>query len=132
MSFPLSSQLNRMTTLKKKDVYTRTPPTPSTTFSSSVSSSSPSSSASPSWISTVSPPGSTRSVLDLILSSTLRSTDVASAPQPEEDEPSPTTVRRRSDVSRWVSAVEGYVILRDLDRYLCRLVRDYTLLRAKS
>ncbi|XP_058239102.1 uncharacterized protein LOC131348298 [Hemibagrus wyckioides] len=122
----VNSQLNRMTTLKKKDVYTHTPPTPSTTFSTSVSSSSSSS------ISTISPPGSTRSVLDLILSSTLRSTDVRSAPQPEEDEPSPTTVQQRSDSSQWVSAVEGYVILRDLERYLCRLVRDYTLLRAKS
>ncbi|XP_072531593.1 uncharacterized protein [Salminus brasiliensis] len=36
-----------------------------------------------------------------------------------------------SGPSRWVSRLEGYVILRDLERYLSRLARDYTLLRAK-
>ncbi|KAG9282124.1 hypothetical protein AMEX_G737 [Astyanax mexicanus] len=36
-----------------------------------------------------------------------------------------------SGPSRWVSRLEGYVILRDLERYLTKLARDYTLLRAK-
>ncbi|XP_017569335.1 uncharacterized protein LOC108437023 [Pygocentrus nattereri] len=36
-----------------------------------------------------------------------------------------------SQPTRWVSRLEGYVILRDLERYLSRLARDYTLLRAK-
>ncbi|XP_062845235.1 uncharacterized protein LOC134303691 [Trichomycterus rosablanca] len=36
-----------------------------------------------------------------------------------------------SGPSRWVSRLEGYVILRDLERYLSRLVRDYALLQAK-
>ncbi|KAK3527252.1 hypothetical protein QTP86_015751, partial [Hemibagrus guttatus] len=91
----VNSQLNSLSTLKKKDIYTQTPPTPSTTFSTSVSSSTSSSSST----STVSPPGSTRSVLDLILSSTLRSTDVTSVPQREEGEPSSTTVQQKSDSS---------------------------------
>ncbi|XP_051978016.1 uncharacterized protein LOC127639805 [Xyrauchen texanus] len=33
--------------------------------------------------------------------------------------------------SRWVQHLRGYVILRDLERYLSRLARDYTLLQAK-
>uniref|UniRef100_A0A4W4EXR4 Ciliary neurotrophic factor n=1 Tax=Electrophorus electricus TaxID=8005 RepID=A0A4W4EXR4_ELEEL len=36
-----------------------------------------------------------------------------------------------SGSSRWVSRLEGYVILRDLELYLGRLARDYTLLSAK-
>uniref|UniRef100_A0A3B4C3Z3 Ciliary neurotrophic factor n=1 Tax=Pygocentrus nattereri TaxID=42514 RepID=A0A3B4C3Z3_PYGNA len=34
-----------------------------------------------------------------------------------------------SQPTRWVSRLEGYVILRDLERYLSRLARDYTLLK---
>ncbi|XP_065122809.1 uncharacterized protein [Paramisgurnus dabryanus] len=36
-----------------------------------------------------------------------------------------------SGTSRWVQHLKGYVILRDLERYLSRLARDYTILRAK-
>ncbi|XP_026888006.2 uncharacterized protein LOC113591630 [Electrophorus electricus] len=42
-----------------------------------------------------------------------------------------TTARGGSGSSRWVSRLEGYVILRDLELYLGRLARDYTLLSAK-
>lgn len=78
--------------------------------------------------STVSPPA-TRSALDLILASTtLRATAArgqASSGTAQQSAPKPPT-------SQWVSVLEGYVILRDLERYLSRLVRDYTLLRTKS
>ncbi|GAA6102248.1 uncharacterized protein LOC113650951 [Tachysurus ichikawai] len=117
----VNSQLLSMSTLNK-------PPPTSTTVSSSTSRPS----ASSITTSTVSPPGSTRSALDLILSITPRSTDVPSVPQHRERESSPGPVQQKSDTSRWMSVLEGYVILRDLERYLCRLVRDYTLLRAKS
>lgn len=32
----------------------------------------------------------------------------------------------------WDSRVEGYVILRDLDRYLTKLARDFLLLASKA
>lgn len=34
-------------------------------------------------------------------------------------------------MSRWVLHLNGYVILRDLERYLSRLARDYTVLQTK-
>lgn len=34
-------------------------------------------------------------------------------------------------MSRWVLQLNGYVILRDLERYLSRLARDYTVLQTK-
>ncbi|KAL6463273.1 hypothetical protein MHYP_G00276640 [Metynnis hypsauchen] len=43
----------------------------------------------------------------------------------------PKLTAQVSQPTRWVSRLEGYVILRDLERYLSRLARDYTLLRAK-
>uniref|UniRef100_A0A8C1MV32 Ciliary neurotrophic factor n=2 Tax=Cyprinus carpio TaxID=7962 RepID=A0A8C1MV32_CYPCA len=33
--------------------------------------------------------------------------------------------------SRWIQHLKGYVILRDLERYLSRLARDYAMLQAK-
>lgn len=66
--------------------------------------------------SSVSPP-STQSALDLIQSSTQLREVQHNAPKPAS--------------SQWVTVLEGYVILRDLERYLSRLVRDYTLLRSK-
>lgn len=36
-----------------------------------------------------------------------------------------------SGTSRWVQHLKGYVILRDLERFLSRLARDYTILQAK-
>ncbi|XP_053086638.1 uncharacterized protein LOC113531477 [Pangasianodon hypophthalmus] len=128
--FALSSQLLSINTLKKDD-YTHTPPSTTTTSSSTSRPSVPSTSTS---TSTVSPPGSTLSALDLILSSTLRTTAVPSVTQPRKGEPSPGTVQENTPKavsSQWMSVLEGYVILRDLERYLSRLVRDYTLLRAK-
>ncbi|KAI4891866.1 hypothetical protein NFI96_025125 [Prochilodus magdalenae] len=43
----------------------------------------------------------------------------------------PKLTTQVSGPSRWVSRLEGYVILRDLERYLSRLARDYALLQAK-
>ncbi|XP_053341184.1 uncharacterized protein LOC128512080 [Clarias gariepinus] len=106
-----NSQLLSISTLKKMDDNTNTPP-PTTRLTN------PSSSIS------ISPSGS---ALDRILSSTLRTTDVPSVTQPrqvQKQAPKPAS-------SQWVSVLEGYVILRDLERYLSRLVRDYTLLQAK-
>uniref|UniRef100_A0A3B1IUU0 Ciliary neurotrophic factor n=1 Tax=Astyanax mexicanus TaxID=7994 RepID=A0A3B1IUU0_ASTMX len=40
----------------------------------------------------------------------------------------PAPLPALSGPSRWVSRLEGYVILRDLERYLTKLARDYTLL----
>ncbi|XP_027015332.1 uncharacterized protein LOC113650951 [Tachysurus fulvidraco] len=120
----VNSQLLSMST-------SNTPP-PTSTLSTTISSSTSRPSASPISTSTASPPGSTRSALDLILSITPRSIDVQSVPRHGQREPSPGPVQQKPDTSRWMSVLEGYVILRDLDRYLCRLVRDYTLLRAKS
>lgn len=36
-----------------------------------------------------------------------------------------------AETSRWIQHLKGYVILRDLERYLSRLARDYALLQAK-
>lgn len=36
-----------------------------------------------------------------------------------------------AEASRWIQHLRGYVILRDLERYLSRLARDYTVLQAK-
>uniref|UniRef100_A0A671S7A2 Cardiotrophin-2-like n=2 Tax=Sinocyclocheilus anshuiensis TaxID=1608454 RepID=A0A671S7A2_9TELE len=36
-----------------------------------------------------------------------------------------------SETSRWIQHLRGYVILRDLERYLSRLARDYAVLQAK-
>ncbi|KAK2911907.1 hypothetical protein QQF64_027772 [Cirrhinus molitorella] len=36
-----------------------------------------------------------------------------------------------AETSRWVQHLRGYVILRDLERYLSRLARDYAVLQAK-
>ncbi len=36
-----------------------------------------------------------------------------------------------AEASRWIQHLRGYVILRDLERYLSRLARDYAVLRAK-
>ncbi|XP_073695607.1 uncharacterized protein [Garra rufa] len=36
-----------------------------------------------------------------------------------------------AETSRWVQHLRGYVILRDLERYLSRLSRDYAVLQAK-
>ncbi|XP_051955315.1 uncharacterized protein LOC127624569 [Xyrauchen texanus] len=41
------------------------------------------------------------------------------------------TTALSSGSSRWVQHLRGYVILRDLERYLSRLARDYTALQAK-
>nr|XP_055055752.1 uncharacterized protein LOC129440416 [Misgurnus anguillicaudatus] len=51
-------------------------------------------------------------------------------------ESQPSVDKQKTDVlssgtSRWVQHLKGYVILRDLERYLSRLARDYTILRAK-
>lgn len=133
-SFIPSSQLHSISMLKKKDDSTHTPP-PTSTFSRLINPTSTTSSNSrpnipSSSTSTVSPAASTRSALDLILSST-----VPSANQPKQGEPSLGKVQQNAPKpvsSQWVSVLEGYVILRDLEHYLSRLARDYTLLRAKS
>uniref|UniRef100_A0A672PMP0 Uncharacterized LOC107596189 n=1 Tax=Sinocyclocheilus grahami TaxID=75366 RepID=A0A672PMP0_SINGR len=36
-----------------------------------------------------------------------------------------------AETSRWIQHLRGYVILRDLERYLSRLSRDYAVLQAK-
>ncbi|XP_026066896.1 uncharacterized protein LOC113049076 [Carassius auratus] len=36
-----------------------------------------------------------------------------------------------AETSRWIQHLKGYVILRDLERYLRRLARDYAVLQAK-
>ncbi|XP_026105351.1 uncharacterized protein LOC113077106 [Carassius auratus] len=36
-----------------------------------------------------------------------------------------------AETSRWIQHLRGYVILRDLERYLSRLARDYAVLQAK-
>ncbi|XP_051531882.1 uncharacterized protein LOC127427950 [Myxocyprinus asiaticus] len=41
------------------------------------------------------------------------------------------TTALSSGLSRWVQHLRGYVILRDLEQYLSRLARDYTVLQAK-
>lgn len=116
----VNSQLHSISTLKNEDDNTHAPP-PTTTSSST---------------STVSSPGSARPALEPIRSSTLRTKDVPqSVTPPREDASSPVAVQQNAPEpvsSQWVSVLEGYVILRDLERYLSRLVRDYTLLRAKS
>ncbi len=36
-----------------------------------------------------------------------------------------------AEASRWIQHLRGYVILRDLERYLSRLARDYAVLQVK-
>ncbi|XP_043095781.1 uncharacterized protein LOC122345582 [Puntigrus tetrazona] len=36
-----------------------------------------------------------------------------------------------AEMSRWIQHLRGYVILRDLERYLSRLARDYSVLQSK-
>ncbi|KAA0717238.1 hypothetical protein E1301_Tti017327 [Triplophysa tibetana] len=50
--------------------------------------------------------------------------------QPSEDRQQRTNVSSGS--SRWYQHLKGYVILRDLERFLSRLARDYTVLQAKQ
>lgn len=116
LSCAVPSQLQSMRTLKKNHDPTgpSSTPRPSETSSSA--------------------PG-TSSTLDSILPSTLRTTSVPTGVQPGVGVASSGPVLQdapKSAPSQWVSALEGYVILRDLERYLSKLVRDYTLLRAKS
>ncbi|XP_076849471.1 uncharacterized protein LOC143497423 [Brachyhypopomus gauderio] len=68
-----------------------------------------------------------------VTSSSKETTQAPSPPLPRESEVAQgkVTVKAVSGPSRWVSRLEGYVILRDLERYLSRLARDYTLLKAK-
>ncbi|XP_066509750.1 uncharacterized protein [Hoplias malabaricus] len=83
------------------------------------------------------------STLSLILTSTPWDMDKTSVTSTEEassseavTQTSVSTVESKlttaaSSPSRWVSRLEGYVILRDLERYLSRLARDFSLLKAK-
>ncbi|XP_058630577.1 uncharacterized protein LOC131540119 [Onychostoma macrolepis] len=41
------------------------------------------------------------------------------------------TLQTTAEASRWIQHLRGYVILRDLERYLSRLARDYAVLHAK-
>ncbi|KAF7688925.1 hypothetical protein HF521_013732 [Silurus meridionalis] len=100
----VNAQLLILRMSKNKEYYTHTPPPTS--------------------------PASTRSALDLILSSSLSTTNIP-GDTPGRNELSLRNIPR-SSTSQWESVLKGYVILRDLERYLSRLVRDYTLLRAKS
>ncbi|KAI5630407.1 hypothetical protein C0J50_10274 [Silurus asotus] len=100
----VNAQLLILRMSKNKEYYTHTPPPTS--------------------------PTSTRSALDLILSSSLSTTNIP-ADTPGRNQLSLRNISR-SSTSQWGTVLKGYVILRDLERYLSRLVRDYTLLRAKS
>ncbi|KAL7838706.1 hypothetical protein AOLI_G00271100 [Acnodon oligacanthus] len=130
---PTTDYTSTPTTMVSSPAHSEEPSEPAAT--SSEASKATSSSPTPSM-------SGSRSTLGLIRTSTPWNAEAAKGRQTVSASTSTTTAASRkeqpkltaqvSQPTRWVSRLEGYVILRDLERYLSRLARDYTLLRAKS